>query len=212
MAATLTVAPRSERGKNAARALRRSGRVPAVMYGHGEQTREISVDALELERLLSSISVENTLIDLRSDGGATTRALIREVQWHPFKPIVLHVDHRLRPSSAGDAHLVCEHAAELGLQCEVLEVDVVRQRALHQRPCGGGDQYLPAVGGVGDPRRTVHVDAHEGVPRHRGLTGMDAQAGPDGRILRPRLVGQRALRCDRCGDRASLSACAGRTA
>jgi large subunit ribosomal protein L25 len=92
MAVSLSVSPRSERGKSAARSMRRAGRIPAVMYGHGDATRELSIDALQLEHLLSSISVENTLIDVQIEGGESTRALIREVQWHPVKPIVLHVD------------------------------------------------------------------------------------------------------------------------
>ncbi|HEV2131073.1 MAG TPA: 50S ribosomal protein L25 [Longimicrobiaceae bacterium] len=92
MAVTLNARPRSERGKNAARALRRTGRVPAVVYGHGEQTRELSIDGHELEKLLTSISVENTLIELAVEGAEPARALIREVQRHPFKPIVFHVD------------------------------------------------------------------------------------------------------------------------
>lgn len=93
MAATLTARSRVERGKNAARALRRTGRVPAVLYGGGAEARPLSVDTLELERLLSSISVENTLIDLQIEGEpGTARALIREVQRHPYKPIVMHLD------------------------------------------------------------------------------------------------------------------------
>lgn len=92
MAATLSARPRTERGKNAARALRRSSRIPAVMYGHGDEPRTITVDSLELSKLLSSISVENTLIELQVEGAEATRALIREVQTHPFKPLVLHVD------------------------------------------------------------------------------------------------------------------------
>lgn len=90
--ATLTVQPREERGKGAARKLRQSGRVPGAMYGHGEEPRAISVDALELEKLLSSISAENTLIDVEVEGAGSSRALIREVQTHPFKPLILHVD------------------------------------------------------------------------------------------------------------------------
>jgi large subunit ribosomal protein L25 len=91
--ATLTAQLRDGRGKNAARALRRSGRVPAVLYGGGAEARSLSVETLELERLLASISVENTLIDLTIEGEATpARALIREVQRHPYKPIVLHLD------------------------------------------------------------------------------------------------------------------------
>jgi large subunit ribosomal protein L25 len=143
MAATLTVAPRSERGKNAARALRRSGRVPAVMYGHGEETREISVDALELERLLSSISVENTLIDLRLDGGATARALIREVQWHPFKPIVLHVD--FLQIHAGEAIKLDVPVRLLGPPIGVREHGGVLQQSLHELHVECLPRHIPEV-------------------------------------------------------------------
>jgi large subunit ribosomal protein L25 len=90
--ASLRAEPRSERGKGAARQLRRTGRVPAVLYGHGEDPRELSVDGHELEKLLAHISVENTLIDLSIGGAETTQALIREVQTHPFRPEVLHLD------------------------------------------------------------------------------------------------------------------------
>lgn len=92
MPATLTARPRTERGKNAARKLRAAGQVPAVVYGHGEESHAVTVDAHELERLLASISVENTLIELRLEGRGTMQALIREVQHHPVRPEVLHLD------------------------------------------------------------------------------------------------------------------------
>jgi large subunit ribosomal protein L25 len=92
MAVMLNVQPRTERGKNDMRKLRTRGRVPAVVYGHGDETRTLSVSAHDLEKLLGSISVENTIIDLALEGGATTPALIREVQYHPARKLVLHVD------------------------------------------------------------------------------------------------------------------------
>lgn len=95
MAVTLNVQPREERGKNDIRKLRSRGLVPGVVYGRGDDTRTVSVKAQELEKLLSSISVENTIIDLAADGGATTPVLIREVQYHPARKLVLHVDFLL---------------------------------------------------------------------------------------------------------------------
>lgn len=92
MNASINALPRAESGKGSARKIRASGRIPAVVYGHGDKSQTISVDALELEKLLSRISVENTLIEVAVEGGRTTRALIREVQMHAFKPEVLHVD------------------------------------------------------------------------------------------------------------------------
>ncbi len=92
MAATLTARPRQERGKSAARRMRGAGEVPAVVYGHGDENRVLSVSARELERLLAHISAENTIIDLQIDGGGTFPTLIREVQYHSTRPGILHVD------------------------------------------------------------------------------------------------------------------------
>lgn len=88
----LNAQPRTGRGKNATRALRRSGRVPVIVYGHGDETQALSVDALELEKLLGAMGMGTALIDIAVEGGATTRALIREVQMHPVRPQVLHLD------------------------------------------------------------------------------------------------------------------------
>ncbi len=88
---TLDAEPRSETGKEAARALRRQGFVPAVIYGHGEETQVCKIETKQLERLLTSTSYESTLIDLKTEAGSKS-VLIREVQFHPFKPQVLHVD------------------------------------------------------------------------------------------------------------------------
>ena len=90
--ATLKARLREESGKGAARKMRASGEIPAVAYGHGQDARSLAVDAQELENLLSSINAENTIIDLEVDGGEGANALIREVQRHPSRPQVLHVD------------------------------------------------------------------------------------------------------------------------
>jgi large subunit ribosomal protein L25 len=82
---------RENRGKGIARSLRSSGRVPAVIYGHGRDPQSLSIDTRELEKLLSHISAENTVIDLTVDG-RSARTLIREIQRHPFKRQILHVD------------------------------------------------------------------------------------------------------------------------
>ena len=82
---------RDSSGKGVARSLRSSGRVPAIIYGHGREPQSLSIDTRELEKLLSHISAENTVIDLTVDG-KSARTLIREIQRHPFKRQILHVD------------------------------------------------------------------------------------------------------------------------
>ena len=89
--ASLTATARTSNGKGAARALRREGRVPAVVYGHARDVQSLSVPTRELERLLDTIAAASTVVELTVDGKAS-RTLIREIQRHPFKRDILHVD------------------------------------------------------------------------------------------------------------------------
>lgn len=88
----LNALPREQAGTGAARALRREGRVPVVIYGHSRQSESLSVATRELEKLLSEIAFGSTVIELAVQGGKTSRSLIREIQRHPFKRTILHVD------------------------------------------------------------------------------------------------------------------------
>src|SRR5207237_4859808 len=82
---------REKTGKGAARPARFQKRVPAVIYGHGRPTQTLMVDALALETALTGIEPESTLIELSVDG-KTSRTLIREIQRHPLRPDIIHVD------------------------------------------------------------------------------------------------------------------------
>lgn len=89
---TLTAKERDATGSSAAGRLRREGWIPAVVYGHGEESRPLKVQEMELQQLLERISVDNTLVDLKVDEDDSRKVLIREVQHHPWKPQLLHVD------------------------------------------------------------------------------------------------------------------------
>ena len=89
--AQLSASARDSGGKGIARKLRSEGRVPAVVYGHGREPQPLSINTRELERLLDHIAAESTVIDLDIDGKGA-RTLIREIQRHPFKRQILHVD------------------------------------------------------------------------------------------------------------------------
>jgi large subunit ribosomal protein L25 len=92
MDATLQAEKREGRGKNEARRLRASGRLPAVVYGAEKGTAvEISVDPKSLLRILHSESGVNTLIGLHLDGG-DTRVLVKEYQLDPIHHKLLHAD------------------------------------------------------------------------------------------------------------------------
>src|SRR3954463_6874585 len=92
MDATLQAEKREGRGKNEARRLRASGRIPAVVYGSEKgKAVEIAVDPKTLLRILHSESGVNTLIGLQLDGG-DTRVLVKEYQVDPIDHKLLHAD------------------------------------------------------------------------------------------------------------------------
>ena len=93
MDVTLAAATRDGLGKNEARRLRRSGRVPAVLYG-GDSTGGVplAVDPDEVHRILHSESGVNTLIALSVDGGDSSQVMVREFQLDPLSNTLLHVD------------------------------------------------------------------------------------------------------------------------
>jgi large subunit ribosomal protein L25 len=90
--ATINAETREGRGKGAARTSRREGRIPGVLYGHGEESVPLSVDANELQRLVHAISIENTIVDLDMGAGEPYKVLIRELQRHPFRDEFVHID------------------------------------------------------------------------------------------------------------------------
>lgn len=88
---SLTAQRRAETGKGAARQLRSQGRIPAVIYGHGREPEALSVSAMDLDKALHGVSAESTVIDLAVDG-AGVQTLIREIQRHPTRMTITHVD------------------------------------------------------------------------------------------------------------------------
>jgi large subunit ribosomal protein L25 len=95
MDATLQAEKREGRGKNEARRLRATGRIPAVLYGAEKgKAVEISVDPKTLLRILHSESGVNTLIGIEGleQAAGNTRVLVKEYQLDPIDHRLLHVD------------------------------------------------------------------------------------------------------------------------
>jgi large subunit ribosomal protein L25 len=93
MAETVTLAAerRTETGTGAVRKLRRDGKIPAVIYGHGRKPLALSVPQAEAEKILHDLAGGSTLIELSVDG-TPIRTLIREIQRHPTRRTVTHLD------------------------------------------------------------------------------------------------------------------------
>jgi len=83
---------RERAGKGASRAVRRTGRVPAVIYGAGEPATPIHVEEKLLVRQLSSGHFMNSVVEISIGEGKSIRTLPRDVQFHPVTDRPIHVD------------------------------------------------------------------------------------------------------------------------
>tara|TARA_B100000676_G_scaffold156488_1_gene154208 strand:- start:1387 stop:2052 length:666 start_codon:yes stop_codon:yes gene_type:complete len=84
---------RNETGKGSARRIRSSGAIPAVIYGREQDTISLTIDSRESKRLFQSVSVENTIINVKIDNEEEQfETLVREIQVHPHRDDILHVD------------------------------------------------------------------------------------------------------------------------
>jgi len=88
---TLSAETRERAGKGASRAMRREGRVPAVIYGEKQTPVMIHVEEKALVKMLSTGHFMNTVVMIDA-GGATTRTLPKDVQFHPVSDRPIHVD------------------------------------------------------------------------------------------------------------------------
>jgi large subunit ribosomal protein L25 len=87
----LVAQPRAAAGKGETNRLRRSGRVPAILYGHGVEPAAVSVDERALYHALHSPAGRNALISLELEG-TTVLTVVRDLQRHPVRRETLHVD------------------------------------------------------------------------------------------------------------------------
>jgi large subunit ribosomal protein L25 len=83
---------REKRGKNAARQLRMSGKIPAVLYGNHESTIALSVSPRELASILHSATGHNTIFTLDIQDARPTSVMLKDWQFEPLKGHLLHAD------------------------------------------------------------------------------------------------------------------------
>ena len=100
---SLNAEPRPSAGKGAARATRRGGRVPGIIYGDGKEPTQISLEPRELSRAINRAGFFATIVDVSVDG-AVHRTLAREVQYHPVTDTALHVDF-MRVAAGAQVHV-----------------------------------------------------------------------------------------------------------
>jgi large subunit ribosomal protein L25 len=85
---------REEAGKGSARKARAAGFVPAVLYGEGEEPQPLTIGYKDFYPVIHTTARENVILDLKIEGAkqAEVKAIIREIQYHPVRREILHVD------------------------------------------------------------------------------------------------------------------------
>jgi large subunit ribosomal protein L25 len=137
----LSAQTRAQAGRTAVKQIKQQGFVPAVIYGGKEQPLNLQLSAREITNLLAHATSEHFLVDLEiaGDGKTTNRlALIQEVQHHPLRGDILHVDfhavsadeklHSEVPiETTGEAAGVKNHGGLLEMSLHALEVECLPQ-------------------------------------------------------------------------------------
>ena len=87
----LSAEPRTETGKGASRRLRHAGKVPAIMYGGGKDPESLTLSHNEVLRNLANEAFYSHILTIKS-GGSETSAILRDLQRHPSRPVIMHMD------------------------------------------------------------------------------------------------------------------------
>ena len=106
---TISATVRDLRGKGPARQLRMKGQVPAIVYGLDAENQAVSVNEHELNKILRSATGVNSIIALQVEGSADQLVLTRQIDRHPVKTTLTHVDFirvSVDADVAAEVHLV----------------------------------------------------------------------------------------------------------
>jgi large subunit ribosomal protein L25 len=89
---TLAADIREDVGKGASRRLRHAGRVPAVIYGGDKDPVALTLEHREVWHAAENEAFFSSILEIRVGDGRTQQVVIRDMQRHPFKPAIMHVD------------------------------------------------------------------------------------------------------------------------
>ncbi len=127
---------RESRGKNEARRVRVSGRIPAVIYGAFQDPRAISLNPKDILRIIHSKTGHNSIFDVEVSGAEKTPVIVADEQYHPVKGTLMHIDlkridltRKLRVSVpvhvSGDAKGVKQQGGVLDIVTKTIEIECV---------------------------------------------------------------------------------------
>lgn len=82
---------RDEQGSGASRRLRRAGQIPAIIYGGSADALAVTLDHNELYHMLKKEAFHSSILNI-DVAGSKESVVLRDVQWHAYRPIVMHLD------------------------------------------------------------------------------------------------------------------------
>ena len=94
---------RTDKGKTSSRRYRRDGKVPAVIYGAGKDNQNLLLNHNEIKHNLDSEGFQAAIVDIKTEKG-TEQVIVRDVQMHPYRAQVMHVDFQ-RVSATEKLHI-----------------------------------------------------------------------------------------------------------
>jgi large subunit ribosomal protein L25 len=136
----LAVEPRRKLGTTGAAALRRDGKIPAVVYGHGAAPEHVAIDARAFADILHH-SGRNAIITLADGGKKAETALVRDVQIDPVSRHVIHAD--LLRVSADETVSAELHVVTVGVAQGVREFGGVMDVVTHELEIEGPASRIP---------------------------------------------------------------------
>ena len=127
---------RDSRGKNEARRVRVSGRIPAVIYGAFKDPQAISVNPKDILKIVRSKTGHNSIFDVEVSGGEKTPVIVADEQYHPVKGTLMHIDlkridltRKLRVSIpvhvTGDAKGIKQQGGVLDIVTKAVEIECI---------------------------------------------------------------------------------------
>jgi large subunit ribosomal protein L25 len=89
---TFGVDPREAQGKGASRRLRHSGKVPAILYGGHKEAERLVLDQQNLLTMIADERFYSSIVQVKNSNGTQQEAIVKDVQMHPARNVVVHVD------------------------------------------------------------------------------------------------------------------------